>query len=449
MKEKGNCRLWLSVCLVVLTATSLLLAEQKSPKDWTRTEKLGPIPKHLTDAYPLSDQANKAHWNKYEPMTDEFNANELDPNKWWPKNPTWLGRQPAFFDPANVKVADNKLHLSMKKNEPTYIPKNKGYHTYTSAAVKSKGLVKYGYFEVRCKPMASAGSSSFWFYHSTPDLWTEIDVFEIGGRAPGFEKKYNMNVHVFKTPTEKKHWSKHGVWIAPENLADDYHVYALEWNAERIKWYFDGVLIRWVENTHWHQPLTLNFDSETMPNWFGLPKDADLPSTYSIEYVRAWKTRDQILSSGRLILEMFRAKGKNAATPDQISQYKRIFDGIDRDSDKKISQKDYVENSPYMTKDARKHIFTASDSNSDGILTEQEYIDNRAITDEAKAIYSRIDANQDGTLTKQEFLRNTITKDTELAAKIFEKLDTNQDHKLNIPEYLRTWGKWARQPAFP
>ena len=258
-----------------------------------------------------------------------------------------------------------------------------------------------------------------------------------------------MNVHVFKTPTEKKHWSKHGVWIAPENLADDYHVYALEWNAERIKWYFDGVLIRWVENTHWHQPLTLNFDSETMPNWFGLPKDADLPSTYSIEYVRAWKTRDQILSSGRLILDVFRAKGKNAATPDQISQYKRIFERLDRDSDKKISQKDYVENSPYMTKDARKHIFAASDSNSDGILTEQEYIDNRAITDEVKAIYSRMDANQDGTLTKQEFLFNTITKDTELAAKIFEKLDTNQDHKLNIPEYLRTWGKWARQPAFP
>jgi hypothetical protein len=45
-----------------------------------------------------------------------------------------------------------------------------------------------------------------------------------------------------------------------------------------------------VENTHWHQPLTLNFDSETMPNWFGLPKDSDLPSTYSIEYVRAWKS---------------------------------------------------------------------------------------------------------------------------------------------------------------
>lgn len=42
---------------------------------------------------------------------------------------------------------------------------------------------------------------------------------------------------------------------------------------------------------YWHQPLTLNFDSETMPKWFGLPKDKHLPSTYSIKYVRAWKKR--------------------------------------------------------------------------------------------------------------------------------------------------------------
>jgi hypothetical protein len=26
-----------------------------------------------------------------------------------------------------------------------------------------------------------------------------------------------------------------------------------------------------------------------MPEWFGMPKDEDLPSTFSIEYVRAWK----------------------------------------------------------------------------------------------------------------------------------------------------------------
>jgi hypothetical protein len=114
-----------------------------------------------------------------------------------------------------------------------------------------------------------------------------------------------MNVHVFRTPTEKKHWSIHGEWIAPSNLADDYHIYGLEWDKDKIKWYFDGVLVRWLENTHWHQPLTLNFDSETMPKWFGLPKDNDLPSTYSIEYVRAWKKEIAEDSSSRATFKIY------------------------------------------------------------------------------------------------------------------------------------------------
>jgi hypothetical protein len=31
------------------------------------------------------------------------------------------------------------------------------------------------------------------------------------------------------------------------------------------------------------------FDSESFPDWFGIPEDKDLPSTFSIEYIRAWK----------------------------------------------------------------------------------------------------------------------------------------------------------------
>jgi beta-glucanase (GH16 family) len=69
-------------------------------------------------------------------------------------------------------------------------------------------------------------------------------------------------------------------------------VYGLEWTKEELKYYVDGVLVRSMRNTHWHQSLTLNFDSETMPNWFGMPRDEDLPSTFSIRYVRSWKQRE-------------------------------------------------------------------------------------------------------------------------------------------------------------
>ena len=62
-----------------------------------------------------------------------------------------------------------------------------------------------------------------------------------------------------------------------------------ESGAAELRWYVDGALVRTVENTHWHQPLYLIFDSETMPDWFGMPDDKDLPSTFHVEYVRAWK----------------------------------------------------------------------------------------------------------------------------------------------------------------
>lgn len=292
MRKRNIIQIFLCFLLIDMGICQTLAQEGRPDKGWIRIGKLGMVPQRVSEQYPLSDQTNRGNWVKYEAMSDEFVGDELDAEKWWPKNPRWLGRQPAYFYPGNVTVSDGKLLLVMRKKEVPEMPKDKGYHTYTSAAFQSKTLVKYGYFEVKCRPMKSHGSSSFWFYNNEPELWTEIDVFEIGGGAPGFEKKYNMNVHVFKTPTEKDHWSRHGAWIASSNLADDYHTYALEWDRDEIKWYFDGVLVRRIENTHWHQPLTLNFDSETMPNWFGLPKDSDLPSTYSIEYVRAWKKSD-------------------------------------------------------------------------------------------------------------------------------------------------------------
>jgi beta-glucanase (GH16 family) len=259
---------------------------------WTRVGPLGETPVRKNNRYPLTDQDNQAGWSLYEPMSDEFNGDKLDGAKWWDHNPQWRGREPALFMPHNVEVRGGMLRLTMKNENVAGAPK--GYDTFTSAAVQSRTRVRHGYFEIRAKPMRSSGSSAFWFTYGDDRDATEIDVFEIGGGAPGFERKYNMNQHVFRTPTEKKHWSVGGVWMAPWNLADDFHTYGLEWDEKELSYYVDGVRVRRADGGHWRQALTVNFDSETMPTWFGLPDPKDLPSTFEIDYIRTWKKAGQI-----------------------------------------------------------------------------------------------------------------------------------------------------------
>lgn len=234
-----------------------------------------------------ADPPPGSRWDPIPKLTDEFEGDTLDATKWHDHNPTWKGRKPGYFSRENVTVRDGKLHLTARAEDLPDLPE--GYHTFTTAAVKSKSPIKYGYFEIKARAMKSKASSAFWFYNQSEDQWTEIDVFELCSVDPKWKRRYHMNVHVFYTPEEKEHWSKPEVWEAPFDFADDYHVYALEWDAKVIRWYVDGRMLRELENTHWHQPLYMNFDSETFPNWFGLPDPNNLPSTFSIEYVRSWK----------------------------------------------------------------------------------------------------------------------------------------------------------------
>jgi hypothetical protein len=92
--------------------------DARPTKTWTRTGPPGETPEHVTDAYPLSDQENKGRWMKFEPMSDEFDGEELDLNKWNRGLYWWRGGKPALFSDKNVTVSDGKLHLTMRKEYP-------------------------------------------------------------------------------------------------------------------------------------------------------------------------------------------------------------------------------------------------------------------------------------------------------------------------------------------
>ncbi len=268
---------------------------------WTRKGDLGKAPVRVTDALPLSDQQNHAKWTLDPAFSDEFKGETLDQNKWRVFSPEtrqprdWLGREPAMFTRQNVKLKEGELQLTFRKGDVPAMKNFPGYSGYTSAYVTTLQRTGYGYYEICARPMNSAASAAYWFTDTLdPDHATEIDVFELGGRARGFERKDNMTVHVWSMPNDKRHWGIGGVWNAPWNLADDYHVYGFDWNKDQLVWYVDGVPVHAQKNTNWFYPMKMIFDSEAMWSWFGKVNDADLPSTFRIRYVRVWRRGAQV-----------------------------------------------------------------------------------------------------------------------------------------------------------
>lgn len=262
---------------------------------WTRVGPLGAVPQHTNPNAPLSDQANAGQWVLDTQLSDDFNGTALNATRWHVNNATGtdsLGRKPALFLPTNAVVNNGNLNIYFRKETLPEKYVKLGYKDYSSAMVRTIERGLYGYYEARAKPMNSAGSSAFWLaWTGLPDNATEIDIFEIGGKTKdgAFDKKYNMNAHVWATPQSDEHLSDGSTWVAPWRLASTFHVYGFDWQQDMLRWYVDGVLVREAKNTNFFFPMQIVFDSEAMWQWFGVVDDADLPSTFRIDYVKVWK----------------------------------------------------------------------------------------------------------------------------------------------------------------
>ena len=87
----------------------------------------------------------------------------------------------------------------------------------------------------------------------------------------------------------KKHFSDPKKYYHPDEIQKGYHVWGLEWNKDVIRFFIDGFMFREVENTHWHQPLTINVNNESN-KWFkALPDDSRTDQEYRVKYVRVWQ----------------------------------------------------------------------------------------------------------------------------------------------------------------
>ncbi|QDS98493.1 family 16 glycosylhydrolase [Adhaeretor mobilis] len=262
--------------------------------------------------YPVADPKNQGEWHLNDAVSDEFEGTTLDEKKWHIQGTNgeyrsnFIGRAPSQFSTKNVRIEAGKLKLQAKW-EPDFdfskkidksdkkAPEGRPYENITTAAVISKQQFLYGYMEIKCKAADASVTSSFWMTGNG----VELDVFEFLARPAQTHKK--------QLPREL--WSSIHDW-SPEGkgkttwtdrlqldwkVADDFHVYGIEWDENYLKFHADGKLVRSVTRQEvgeegWviTKPLWVWVDSETFP-WHGIPEKNDLPVDFEIEYIRIWQ----------------------------------------------------------------------------------------------------------------------------------------------------------------
>ncbi len=248
-----------------------------------------------------------------EAFSDEFNGKRLDSSKWWDFNPAWIGRKPALFARENVKVKKGLLKLKASVPNPKKITvenKVRGYDQFTTATIKSKNRIKYGYFEARCKSMKASVCNAFWLYdpleaaakYSVGSFSEEIDIFEIFGKPTKKENDslFFATVHRMETPyveslVKSKQTAMENKTFklkVPFAFYDDFHVYGFLWTPTEMKWYLDGKEVFYRKNDYFTTSLYVMLDCEIMSGWAGLPDAKDLPATFEIDYVRVWQLKE-------------------------------------------------------------------------------------------------------------------------------------------------------------
>ncbi|WP_066627793.1 family 16 glycosylhydrolase [Labilibacter marinus] len=292
----------------------------------------------VAQTYPYSDLSNTGNWQLNEEVSDEFDAVQLNEDKWWvvgklvdgqpvyedPDNPAknvWIGRAPSQFSGNNYRLEDGKLILETRW-EPDFpfseTAQSDGmvYENITTPCIIGRKMFQYGYMEIKSKAADAEITSSFWATGNN----TEFDMFEMFGdhRQPN---KLDKNRELWWSIHD---WSpgKGGASVYTEHhdlgfrVADDFHIYGIEWDETGVKYYVDGVLftqataeeIDAYAEAKGHdkgyvitKSIKIWLDQETFP-WHGIPDskaDLELNSPagekedgivdFEIEYVRVWQ----------------------------------------------------------------------------------------------------------------------------------------------------------------
>ena len=225
--------------------------------------------------------------------SDEFNGNSLDTNTWNYEIGTgswgWGNNEQQYYTDRNIKVSNGTMKITAKREDY-------GGMKYTSSRIttKNKKNFKYGKIEARIKmPKFKGVWPAFWMLGANQDSvgWPkcgEIDIME----AINDENLVYGTLHWFHDPGNNNADSGSSVAVADRT---EYHVYGVEWTADKLRWYVDGKVYRTMDVSNdsfseVRKEYFVIFNMAIGGQWPGYDIDETaFPATMEVDWVRAYK----------------------------------------------------------------------------------------------------------------------------------------------------------------
>lgn len=217
---------------------------------------------------------------------EEFNGPTLDASKWntnyAPKvHPLGCNGEQQAYAPEQVSLRAGKLVLQVERKPREGMPFSSGM-----VASHDKFTQRYGWFEARMKlPRGKGLWPAFWLLPQSKQWPPEIDIMEHKGRIPD---RVWLTVHE-RQPNTWHPKSTGTEWSGPDFTAD-YHTFAVDWRADRIVWFVDGIeRHQWRGNADFGA-MYLILNLAIGGHWDGnADETTPLPAVMEIDYVRVYR----------------------------------------------------------------------------------------------------------------------------------------------------------------
>jgi len=243
-----------------------------------------------------SSSDNKLIWS------DEFDGKSAqpDPQKWTYEKGKVRNNEAQFYTfdrRENARVENGKLILEARKEKY----ENSEY-TAASIVTAGKFSFQYGRIEIRAKVPHGRGVWPALWMLGENEGWPkcgEIDIMEYVGHNKGI---VYCTVHGPKSATdpEKAHHFSSGRHLKDQTPWDDFHLYAVEWDAEKIVFFYDENIIHTYRKdsgdpAHWvfDRKMYLLMNIAIGGSWGGEKgiDDEVFPVQMEIDYVRVYQKK--------------------------------------------------------------------------------------------------------------------------------------------------------------